>query len=121
LSTENHITISGGDQRGAVIGNVRATQHNHGARPGERDAALEALRALLADSAPRIVALGRTPAERSEIERTLTDTRHELAAPKPQGPAVRGRWAGVLAILGAALAANADVAQITQFVMSLFS
>ena len=34
--------------------------------------------------------------------------------------AVRVRWQAVLAILGTTLAMNADVAQITQFVMDLF-
>ncbi len=120
MGSDNRITISGGDQRGAVIGNVGATQHNH-APPVDRAAALEMLRSLLANRAPQIVALGRTPAEQAAVEREVANTQRELAAPSPEATAVRRRWNAVLAILGTGLAMNADVAQITQFVIELFS
>jgi hypothetical protein len=117
MGSDRRITISGGNQTGANIGIGTVTQHNLGAAPA---VSLDALRTALDDSGPRIVALGRTPAERAALEHEVAATRRELAAEQPRGEAVRFRWDAVLGILGTALAMNADVAQITQFVIDLF-
>ena len=112
------ITISGGDLRYANSGNEHNTQNNYGT--DDRAAAISALRTALDQRGDRVVALGRGTAERAALRHEITATRREMAAEEPDGTAVRVRWQAVLAILGTALAMNADVAQISQFVMDLF-
>lgn len=119
-----HTTITnnvyGRDFNGANIGIEHNTQHNHyGSATGT--ASLDALRAALDEHGDRVVALGRTADEQVALRHEIAATRRELGADKPDGVAVRVRWQVVLATLGATLAMNADVAQITQFIMDLFA
>jgi hypothetical protein len=111
--------VHGRDFQGANIGNEHNTQHNYyGSAAGT--ASLDALRAALDEHGDRVVALGRTADDQAALRHEVAATRRELAAEEPSSAAVRVRWKAVLAILGTALAMNADVAQITQFVMELF-
>ena len=113
------ITISGGDLRHANIGNEHNIQTNHyGAAAGT--GSLDALRAALDEHGDRVVALGRSADEQVALRHEIAATRRELATEEPSSATVRVRWNAVLAILGTTLAMNADVAQITQFVMDLF-
>ena len=117
MSGTRKITISGGDLRYANIGNEHNTQHNH---HGPATGSLDALRAALGENGDRVVALGRSADERVTLRHEIAATRRELATDQPDAAAVRVRWQAVLAVLGTTLAMNADVAQITQFVMDLF-
>ena len=120
MSGGRKITISGGDLRHANIGNENNTQHNYyGAAAGT--ASLDALRTVLDEHGDRVVALGRSADEQVALRHEIAATRRELAADEPSSATVRVRWNAVLTILGTTLAMNADVAQITQFVMDLFS
>jgi hypothetical protein len=111
--------VHGHDFHHANIGNEHNTQHNYyGAAAGT--ASLDALRAALDEHGDQVVALGRTADDQLALRHEVTATRRELAAEQPSGAAVRVRWDAVLTILGTTLAMNADVAQITQFVMDLF-
>jgi hypothetical protein len=119
MSGGRKITISGGDLRHANIGNENNTQHNYyGAAAGT--ASLDALRTALDEHGDRVVALGRSADEQVALRHEIAATRRELAAEEPSSATVRVRWNAVLTILGTTLAMNADVAQITQFVMDLF-
>ncbi len=119
MSGGRKITISGGDLRHANIGNENNTQHNYyGAAAGT--ASLDALRTVLDEHGDRVVALGRSADEQVALRHEIAATRRELAADEPSSATVRVRWNAVLTILGTTLAMNADVAQITQFVMDLF-
>lgn len=113
------ITISGGDLRYANIGNERNTQNNYYGTE-DRTIAVAALRTALDERGDRVVALGRHADERAVLRHEVDATRRVLATDEPDGTAVRVRWQAVLAILGTTLAMNADVAQISQFVMDLF-
>ncbi len=123
MSTGRHFSINGGDLRGAHFGDEHGTQNHYRFDDGSRALVLlDAVRATLDDErAARIVGLGRTHDERTALAREVAGTRRALAAERPDGGLVRARWDAVLAVLGTALAMNADVAQITQFIMDLFS
>lgn len=118
MSDRRKITISGGDLRYANIGNKQNTQNNYCTE--DRTIAIAALRTALDVRGDRVVALGRNADERAALRHEVAATRRELATDEPDGTAVRVRWQAVLAIVGTALAMNADVAQISQFVMDLF-
>jgi hypothetical protein len=117
--TRNEITVSGGTFTNANFGIGKVTQNNHGT--GGTSMTVADLRTALEEKGERIVALGRTEQERGALRHEIAATTRELAADEPDGPAVRFRWKAVTTILGAALAVNADVAQISQFVIDLFS
>jgi hypothetical protein len=119
VSDSRTTNVYGRDFHGTNIGNEHNTQHNYyGSVTGT--ATLDALRAALAEHADRVVALGRTGDEQAALRHEIAATRRELAVDPPDAAVVRNRWQAVLAVLGTALAMNADVAQISQFVMDLF-
>lgn len=116
--SENRVVITGGNQSGAVFGAGTVQQVNNGSTGAA--ITLEDLRAVLTAHADAIVARGGDPEIRAEIRKGVDETAAELAKPKPDGRIVKARWTGVLALIGGLIAANADAAQIWQFILEHF-
>lgn len=121
MSKGRHTSFRGGDFRGAHFGDEHGTHNVYHFPAAQADLLTDLREALDDDRVARIVALGRTGDDRAALAHELAATRRALAVDEPDGAAVRTRWSAVLAVLGTALAMNADVAQITQFVLELFN
>lgn len=117
MTEKKSITITGGDLRDSTFGIGTVTSNRGAGTP----TTLADLRTALDVHAEGIIALAPTESEQAAIRHEIDATRRELTAGKPDAQAVRFRWKAVLAVLGVALSANADVARISQFVIDLFS
>lgn len=114
--SDKRIVIKGGNLTGANFGIGEVTQITTAGIP----VGLDVLRAAVAEHAEAIVARGETPELRAEIQRGVDATRAELAKAQPDGRIVKARWGAVLTLIGGLIAANADAAQIWQFIAEHF-
>jgi hypothetical protein len=117
MTEKKSITITGGDLRDSTFGIGTVTSNRGAGTP----TTLADLRTALDVHAEGIIVLAPTESEQAAIRHEIDATRRELTAGKPDAQAVRFRWKAVLAVLGVALSANADVARISRFVIDLFS
>ena len=98
MSTDRRsVKITGGTFQGSAIGIGHTEQHGatFGPEPDLAD-----LRTLLAEAREQILAGGADDDKRARIAHELREIDEELAADKPDGPAVRTRWNAVLKVLG---------------------
>ncbi|SHN76880.1 hypothetical protein SAMN05660350_02453 [Geodermatophilus obscurus] len=115
MNDRNSIEISGGSFQGSAIGIGHVEHHGVVAQGSVAD-----LRTALAASAPELIGHGRNEEDEAEIRHEIRKIDQELAAPEPDGAAVKTRWKSVLSALGDAATASEQIARITDLVTELF-
>lgn len=113
----NSISITGGSFQSSAIGIGQVHQRN--TTIGAESSASE-LRALLADHAVELAALGRTADDRDEIQHEIRAIDRELEQEDPSGPVVRSRWQAVLDALDGVLRAGGKLSEITDLMHKVF-